>query len=139
MAVAATGTLLKIGDAGGPESFTTIAEVKDISGPAITVNTVETTSHDASGWTTFIPTLKTAGEITFDINFTAAATQGFSTGLYNDAMNRTRRNFQIVLPTSPTKTGSFAAYVTGFELSEPVDDVLSASITLTVDGAVTWA
>ena len=35
--------------------------------------------------------------------------------------------------------GSFAAYVTGFELSAPVEGVLSASVTLMITGAVTWA
>lgn len=139
IAVSSHGTLLKIGDGGGSETFTTIGEVNDISGPSLTVNTEEVTSHDSAGVREFIPTLKEFGEITFDINFNNAATQGFSGGLYNDAINRTKRNFQIVIPTTSAKTGSFAAYVTGFELQEPVDGVLKASITLRPTGALTWA
>lgn len=140
LAVSSHGTLLKIGNGGSPtETFTTIAEVKDISGPSVALATEEVTSHDSSGWREFIPTLKEAGEVSFDVNFNAAATQGFSGGLYNDLLNRTRRNFQIVLPTTTAKTGSFAAYVTGFELTAPVEGVLGASITLMIDGQVTWA
>lgn len=139
MAVAATGTLLKIGDGGGPETFTTIAEVKDISGPGLTVSTEDTTSHDANGYRTFIPTLKEVGEVTFDINFDNGATQGFASGLYLDAVNRTLRHFQIVIPTTASKTGSFSAYVTGWDMSFPVEGVLTASVTLTVSGSVTWA
>ena len=139
LAVSSYGTLLKIGDGGGSEVFTTIGEVRDISGPSLNVGTEEVTAHDGSGWREFVPTLKEIGEITFEINFNAAATQGFSTGLYNDAANKTKRNFQIVLPTTSAKTGSFAAYVTAFELTEPVEGVLRASITLQGTGALTWA
>jgi len=45
----AHGTLLKIGDGGGTESFTTIAEVLDISGGGYEVMTEDATSHDSSG------------------------------------------------------------------------------------------
>jgi hypothetical protein len=139
MAVSALGTLLKIGDGGGPETFTTIAEVRDISGPGFSLGTEEVSSHDSALWRTFIPTFKEGGEVTFDVNFTAHATQGFTGGLYNDFANRTLRNFQLVLTTSPAKTASFAAYVAGFELGMPVEGVLSASVTLQLSGATTWA
>ena len=139
IAVSSYGTLLKIGDGGGTEVFTTIGEVRDISGPALNVGTEEVTAHDGNGWREFIATLKEIGEISFEINFNAAATQGFSSGLYNDASNKTKRNFQIVIPTTSAKTGSFTAIVTKFELTEPVEGVLRASITLQGTGALTWA
>ena len=139
VAVSSFGTLLKIGDGGGSEVFTTIGEVLDIKGPSFALGTEEVTAHDGSGWREYVPTLKEIGEITFDINFNAAATQGFSAGLYNDAVNKTKRNFQIVLPTTSAKTGSFAAYVTGFEIDAPVEGALRASITLMGTGAITWA
>jgi len=47
-AVAAFGTLLKIGDGGGPESFTTIAEVRTLGGPELSRDTVDVTSHDST-------------------------------------------------------------------------------------------
>lgn len=139
-AVSAFGTLLKIGDGGGSEVFTTIAEITNLTGPGIEVETIDVTSHDSSGAKReFIAGLIDMGEYTFTLNFNALATQGFSGGLYNDAMNRTKRNFQIVLPTTSSKTGSFAAYVTNFELSEPIDGALTADLTIKVTGAITWA
>ena len=139
MAVAGTGSLLKIGDGGGPESFTTIAEVTDISGPGGTTNMIDVTSHDANGYTKQIPGLKTVGDVTFDIFFNAGATQGFASRLYLDWVNKTKRNFQIVIPTTSPKTGSFAAYVSGWDPSFPVDGAITVSVTITVDGSVTWA
>jgi hypothetical protein len=134
------GTLLKIGDGASPtEAFTTIAEVRDISGPSIAVGTEEVTSHDSAGWREYIPTLLEGGEVTFDLNFNAAATQGFTGGLYDDMIDKTLRNFQILLPTTTAKTGAFKAYVTGFELSAPVEGVLTASVTLMISGSITWS
>ena len=144
MALSSFGTFLKIGNGGTPtETFTTIAEVRDISGPSFAVGTEDVTNHDSNGWREHIPTIIEGGEVTFDINFVGGATQGFASGsLYDDMIDKTKRNFQIVLPAgvgSGNDTGSFAAYVTGFELSAPVEGVLTASVTLSITGSVTWA
>lgn len=139
-AVSAFGTLLKIGDGGGSEVFTTIAEITNITGPGSELETIDVTSHDSTGAKReFIPGLIDMGEFTLSLNFNALATQGFAGGLYLDHMSRTKRNFQIVLPTTSSKTGSFAAYVTAFELDAPPDGALTADATLKVTGAVTWA
>lgn len=139
IAVRSFGTLLKIGDGGGSEAFTTIAEVLDIDGPGFELATEEVTAHDGSGWREFVPTLMAGGEITFDCNFNAAATQGFTSGLYDDMVDRTKRNFQLVIPTSTSKTASFAAFVTAFPFNLPVEGVIRANCTLQITGAVTWA
>lgn len=139
VAVSSFGTLLKIGDGAGSESFTTIGEVRDIDGPAFALGTEEVTAHDGSGSREFVATLKEVGEISFEINFNKAATQGFTGGLYNDFVNKTKRNFQIVLPTTVAATGAFAAFVTAFKFKEPVEGVLRADVTLKVTGAATWS
>lgn len=138
IARAAFGTLFKIGDGGGTEVFTTIAEVMDISGPSLKTDTVEVTAHDTGPYKQYISTLIDQGEITFTINFNKGATQGFTTGLYNDLVNRTLRNFQIVLTTSVAATGAIAALVTGFALKAPVGGALQADITLRPNGGITW-
>jgi hypothetical protein len=143
-ALSSFGTLLKIGNGGSPtETFTTIAEVRDISGFAFALATEDVTNHDSAGWREHIPTIIEAGEVTFDINFKGDATQGFGSGsLYDDMVDKTKRNFQLVLPAgvgAANDTAAFTAYVTGFELSAPVEGVLSAAVTLQVTGAVTWA
>lgn len=135
-AISSHGTLLKIGDGGGSETFATIAEVKDISGPSYSVATENTTNHDSAGWGEVTPTIKSGGEVTCDINYYSAATQD---SLETDMLALTKRNFQLVfpLPSSGTDTREFAAYVTGFEPSAPVEGVLTASVTLTITGPVT--
>jgi hypothetical protein len=131
------GTQLKVGDGGTPtEVFATIGEVKDISGPSMTLNTETVTSHDSGGWMEIIPTLLEAGEMTFDVNYYKATTQ---TRLRTAQTARTRLNFQMVFPPtgSPTDTLAFSGYVTGFEYSAPVEGVLTASVTIKIDGPVT--
>lgn len=141
-ALAGFGTLLKIGDGGTPtEVFTTIAEVKDITPPKLSMDTDDVT-HQTSpgGWKEKLPTLLDAGEVTFELNFIPTdATQGYSTGLIKDLVNKTRRNFQLVFPDSGSTTWAFAAFVTGFEPSAPVGGTLTASVTLTVTGQPTLA
>lgn len=135
-AVSAQGSLLKIGDGGGTEVFTTIAEVRSISGPTASVNLEDVTSHDSSAWMEKIPTLIDAGEISFEINYTSHTTQD---QLRTDMFARTKRNFQLVLvPLTPDETIAFAAYITGFEVDAPHDGVLRASVTLAITGAITW-
>lgn len=135
-AISSHGTLLKIGDGGGSEVFTTIAEVKDISGPALSWETEDVTNHDSSKWREFVPTIKEGGEVSFDLNYYSAATQD---SVRTDMLAGTKRNFQVVfpLPASGTETHAFAAYITGIEYDAPVEGVLGQSITLTITGAVT--
>jgi len=140
-AISAFGTLLKIGDGGSPESFTTIAEVKDISGPSLSLDTEDVTSHASSGgWEEHIGTILRSGEVSFDINFIPThATHDASTGLIADMKNRTVRNFQLVFPDASSTTWAFSALVTGFEPSEPVAGSLGASVTLKLTGEPTLA
>ena len=141
-AISAFGTLLKIGDGATPtETFTTIAEVTDIGGPKLELATIEATSHSSTdGWIEKIGGLLDGGEVSFDINFVpTGATHSYSTGLIHDLVNRTVRNFKLVFPNISATTWAFAALVTGFEPKEPIDDKLSASVTLTLTGKPTLA
>lgn len=138
-ASAAYGTLLKMGDGGTPESFTTIAEVGDLDAPGITLNTEDATSHDSSGWAEVIATILEGGEPGFEINWaTSDSTHDETTGLLYSILNRVRKNWQVVLPDA-AKTFSFAAFVTEFMPKEPVKGKLTADITLKITGAVTVA
>ncbi|MFZ4773933.1 MAG: phage tail tube protein [Terrimicrobiaceae bacterium] len=130
---------MKIGDGAGTEAFTTIAEVQKIGGPKLKLDTKEVTSHSSTGgWREFIATLLDAGEVSFDGNFIPTnATQSQSSGVLKDMKNRTKRNFQLILPD--TTTWTFAAFVTGFEISAQFDDVLSFSASLKITGAPTLA
>lgn len=139
-AIPGFGTLLKVGDGGSPtETFTAIAEVTDLSGPGFELKAIDATNHSSTGgWEEFIGGLLSGGEVSFEVNFIPThATHGYSTGLLKDMVNRTKRNFQLVFPDTGTTTWGFAALVTNFEPKEPVDDKLSASITLKLSGQPT--
>ena len=138
-AISSFGTLLKIGDGGGTEVFTTIAEVLDISGPGLSQETEEVTNHSSTaGWDEHIGTILRGGEVSFDVNFIPTEnTQDAGAGLINDMENRTRRNFRIVFPDSGATTWNFAALVTAFEPSAPVQGALRASVSLLITGQPT--
>lgn len=139
-ALAGYGVLLKIGDGGGSEVFTTIAEVRDIEGPELELEAKEVTSHDSAGWREYIGTLLSGGEVSFDLNFIPTnATQSYSAGLIRDMVNRTKRNFRIVFPDGGSTTWTFAALVTNFKPSAAVEDELMAEVTLQVSGQPTLA
>ena len=91
MAISSFGTLLKIGDGADPEVFTTIAEVLDISGPGLSLDTEETTNHSSpGGWEEYVGTILRSGEVTFGINYDpVGATHDASTGLIKDLTDRT--------------------------------------------------
>lgn len=139
-AMAGYGVLLKIGDGGGTEVFTTIAEVRDIEGPELELEAKEVTSHDSAGWREYIGTLLTGGEVSFDLNFIPThATHSYSSGLVKDMVNRNRRNFKLVFPDVGATTWTFAALVVGVKPSGPVEDELSAEVTLQITGQPTLA
>ena len=140
-ALAGYGVLLKIGDGGGSETFTTIAEVRDIEGPELELEAKEVTSHDSpGGWREYIGTLLTGGEVSFDLNFIPTnATQSYTSGLIEDMVGRTKRNFQLIFSDTGATTWAFTALVTGFKPSAGVEDELLAEVTLQVTGQPTLA
>lgn len=134
----AFGTLLQIGDGATPtEAFATVAEVKDIDGPEVSLDTEDITPHDAvGGWEEIIPTILRSGEVSFDLNFVPANTQhgDFSNGLMGLAKTRTLRNFKLVLPTDPEYEWAFSAYVVRMGHAYPVAGAMNASVTLKITG-----
>lgn len=137
----AHGTLLKRGNGGSPETFTTVAKVQDIAGPGFSLGVAmvhgqEETTH----FTRKIGTILEAGQITFDIVFDPGDSgHSPSAGLLYDMLNRTVRNFQLVFPDALSSTWSFAALVTGFQPSMAQDGALMASVTLDIDGKPSFA
>lgn len=138
-AISAYGTLLKRGDGGSPETFTTVPEVRSISGPSMETDEAEVTTHSsaASGaFREFILTLIDAGTIEFDINYVPS--DAVHLGIRNDFLARTKRNWQLVLPGS-IQTISFTGYVKTAPLEFPVDDAITMKVTIRLTGAVTFS
>lgn len=137
-AMSSFGTFLKKGDGGSPETFATIAEVGDIDGPDMSLETEEVTHHGSTGgWDEFVGTILSGGEVSFPINFLPSdPTHDAVTGVQADMVNRTKRNFQVVYPDAGGNGFQFAALVTGFKPKAPVKGKLSAEIKLKISGPV---
>lgn len=139
-AIAAKGTLLQRGDGASPtENFTTIAEVTNLSGPSLSSEPLDVTHHGSpSGWREFIGGLKDGGEITAEANYIPAdPTQDGATGVLKALKAQSIDNYKLIFPDSANTEFLFAALVTGFEPSAPVDGKLAKSTTFKITGSPT--
>ncbi len=143
-ALGAFGTLLKRGDGGGSEAFTTIAEVTALSGPTLTRETIDVTHHgSASQHREHIGSLKDSGDVSFSINWqpdlNSAAGHGVTNGLLKDYKDATRRNFQVVWPDTSSTTFAFTGVITSLSPTAPIDGALTADVTIKVVAEPTLA
>ena len=144
-AIPAYGTLLKRSGAtaGQTPSYSTLGEVKNISGPSTEVSTIDVTTHSsaASGnYREFIPSLIDPGTIEVDMNWVPEDTS--HAAIWADLQARTKRDWQIVCVANPAgvkATITFQAYVTGMPKEFPTDDVMSSKLTLRITGALAIA
>ncbi|MET8824793.1 phage tail tube protein [Streptomyces sp. NPDC004610] len=127
----AFGTQLQRGDGATPsETFTAIANVTDITPPALERETYDVTAHDsADGWREHTGGLKDGGEVEIEINYDPREHDA----LVDDFNDTTPRNYKIVWPGS-LGSWAFAAVLTNFEPEAPHDDKLAASATFKVSG-----
>lgn len=134
-AISAYGTLLKRGDGGVPETFTTVPEVRSISGPSMETDEADVTTHSsaaAGAFREFILTLIDAGSIEFEINY--VPTDPVHIALRNDFLARTKRNWQLVLPGN-VQTISFSGYVKTAPFEFPIDGPVTQKLTIRCTGA----
>jgi len=133
------GTLLRRETAPGSGVYETIAECKTISGPGTDADEIDITNQDSVGAVReFLRGLINPGEITTEVNFDPNdATHDGSTGCFADLLAGTVRSWRVVFPTTPTATLQFTAFVKGFPMTSPVDNVLTASLTLKLTGLPT--
>lgn len=128
------GVQLKRGDGEAVEAFTAIADVTNLSGPGLSRETLDVTSHGSpDGWMEFLGGLKDPGEVTADINYQPA----LHDVLVDDFDDTAPRNYQIVFPDTAATTWTFGALITGFEPESPYDDKAAASLTFKVTGKPT--
>jgi len=130
------GTLLQIGDGATPtETFTTIPECYDITGPEISTATEDATSHDSPNrFEEFIPTVKSGGSITFQMTYIDA---NVTQQVLRDAQdNLLVKNFRLI-PPSATKRFEFAAIVEKVGHAYPVKGKMVCDCSLKVSGKPT--
>lgn len=123
------------------EVFTTIAQVRNISGPGLSLDVEDVTTHDSTGaWEEVVATVLRSGEVTLDLVWDPATpTHSNGVGLLAVMPRRATRNFKVIFPDTGATTWSFAAEVVSFEPDAPHDGALTASVTLKLSGEVTLA
>lgn len=116
-----------------------VAQITNISGPGISLDTADVTEHDGDGWEEVIPTILRSGEVSLELAYDPnhATHKNATGGLMNDLVSRIATTYSIVFPTTPAVTWSFTGLVVGFEPSMPVDGALTANVTIKPTGAIT--
>jgi len=121
---------------------TPIVGITNISGPGLSLDTEDVTTHDSTGaWEEVVATILRSGEVSIDIVYdTAAATHSATAGgLIADIVARTAQTYSITFSDTGTTEWSFSAFVTGFEPGMPHDGALTASVTMKISGQPTLA
>lgn len=131
----AYGAAFEIGDGGGPEAFAAVAQVRSISGPSLSAETIDVSTHDGAGYREFVASLLDPGELTLDLVWDPVAAT--HEAMFDDLAARATRNVRIVWPDTATTTWAFAGQFLGLEPNAPVDGELSASVTFKVSGEIT--
>ena len=114
---------------------TAIADVTRITGPGLALETVDITALDST-WRERLATILDGGEVTFDLAYDPDDSDHVQ--VRDDLLNKTKSTWHVYIDAGGgAEDWSFEAYVTGFELSAGQGEALTASVTLTVTGAVT--
>lgn len=130
---AAYGTELYKGTSG---AGTAIAQVQSISGPGLSLDTEDVTSHDSTNaWEEVVGTILRSGEITLDVVYDPA--NATHVALWTDMVSRAAATYTLVFSDSATTEWAFSAYVTGFEPGAPHDGALTASVSMKPTGDMT--
>jgi predicted secreted protein len=137
MGKAALGSLLKIEDDASAGVFNTIGGVENLSGPNLSLDTVEVTDQDST-WEEVVASILRTGEVSADINFDQANETTHKT-LLNKMANKTQKIFRITFSDDDTTATNwdFDAFVTGFQPTANTADKLTAAITLKPTGQPT--
>lgn len=140
-ALASEGTLLQMGNGSSPESWQTVANVGDISGPAFDSTIVDVTSHSSQApFRQKIPTLLDIGATTFKCFWVMtnpthmnALTGGFP-GIRYAYFNRELIQIRLKY-TDGTSSDAFNCYVTKLGQMATVAGVYEMNVTLTGTGS----
>jgi len=127
------GTKLQLGGAASPQIFSDIANVTGISGPDGQSPEIDVTNF-ADTARRFLAGLPDNGSVSADINW--SSDENTNTTLYQLYQSGATRQYRIVL--SNGDYFEFNAVVLGHPFTFAIDDVVKASISLRVSGAVSF-
>lgn len=112
---------------------TDIGQVRNISGPGATFDDVDTTCLDSSSnFRTFVPGLADPGEVTFEVVYDSTSESHSRLAHYHK--ERISVNYTIYHGSSTNEADTFSAYVKGLSREIPMDNLITAEVTLKVSG-----
>ena len=113
-----------------------VAGVTNISGPGLSVDTEDVTTHDqATAFEELVATIIRSGEITLDVVYDpAAATHDAATGFIYRMEDKIYSFFKLIFSDAATTEWEASGYVTGFEPGAPVGGALTGSVKLKITG-----
>ncbi len=117
-----------------PGEYDLITEVSELSGPGGQAAEIDVTDLSSTA-KEFRMGLQDEGQLTMSLNWIPTNTQHAE--LRTQRTNGTLTYFELTFTDSPVTKWRFSAFVLGLELSNSVDDVTKASVTLRISGAIT--
>lgn len=127
------GITIGISDGGSPSSFSNIANIVGFSGPGGSASVIDVTNLSSTAKEKRMG-LPDEGQFTLDINYDPDNATHQSLRAARDG--RIRREFKITYTDTTPSQDVFFGYVTGFQINGAVDQVVKASVTIEIDGAV---
>lgn len=144
--ISAQGTLLSVSPdpnypdgapQGGSITFVDIAELTDLTGPGLTRNMLETTTHNEQD-DRYVVGIRRHTEVSATVNFIPSgnATHDHLAGLQKKWFDGSRHIWKVTFPGGAKWV--YSGFVANFEFQAPVDDVLTADVTIRPTGKHDW-
>jgi hypothetical protein len=140
------GTLLYVGlDNASPETMSVVGQIQDVGGVNVTAAEIDTTVHNGAGWTTRMPGIMSAGNVSLKVIFDPAtptllhdggtnAMWGLLTATSSTTAERVR--FWEIRLAGTSKKFRFEGFVSSFQSQSPLQGTHTADITITPTGTV---
>lgn len=126
------GSIFEIGNGANPEVFTAIAEVFDLTPPSDTMDMVDVTHFGSPNRTReFVSGLVDPGECSFEMNFVPGSASDMAIQAWK--VSGEGKTCRITYPNATTWT--FTGYLTGYEPAVPLEDKMTATVTIKVTGS----
>jgi hypothetical protein len=114
-----------------------IAQIRNISGPGVSANDVDTTTLDSStNYRTFACGLLDPGEVSMQLVYDPAAITHRRLALYMGT--KAAKTFTVYHGSSTGDSDAFIAYVKGMSREIPLDDLITCDVTLKVSGVPSY-
>ena len=120
-------------------TFTTLAEVKDVTLPESSRDEIDVTSMDSNGEREFISGLSDNGEVAFDMNWVIGST----TDALIKSIYTSGETVQVRFKVGPTGTANtfaltetYIGFCKGYTRTSPVGEAKTATATFRISGTV---